>query len=71
MGRDEWIADSEAEYIDKVVALATDLDGLQSIRASLREQMQQSALCDGKLLAGRVENAYRGMWQRYCEQGNQ
>ncbi len=70
LGRDEWIADSEAEYIDKVVELAADIDTLQGIRSGLREQMLQSPLCDGKLLANRIEDAYRGMWQRYCGQGN-
>lgn len=69
MGRPEWIADSEAEYIDKAVALAGDLEALAEIRRGLREEVQNSEFCDGKLLARRMEAAYRGMWQRYCEQG--
>lgn len=71
LGREEWIADTEAQYIDKAVAMAGDLQALQAIRAGLREQMLHSAICDGPLLARRVEDAYRGMWQRYCEQGEQ
>jgi len=69
LGRSEWIADSEEEYVDKVVALASDIDALQAIRNGLREEMRQSPLCDGQSLAKRIEGAYRGMWQRYCEQG--
>jgi protein O-GlcNAc transferase len=66
LGRTEWIADSEAEYIDKLVDLAGDVERLKNIRAGLREEMRASPLCDGLSFAGRVEAAYRGMWQRYC-----
>ncbi|MCY1274698.1 Beta-barrel assembly-enhancing protease [compost metagenome] len=69
LGREEWIADSEEEYVDKLVALAGDIEALERIRHGLREEMRQSDLCNGPLLAGRVEAAYRAMWQRYCEQG--
>lgn len=71
LGRDEWIADSEAEYIDKLVDLAGDVERLAALRAGLRDEMKASQLCDGVLFAGRVEDAWRGMWQRYCEQGEQ
>lgn len=71
LGRAEWIADSEAQYIDKAVALASDLDALEQIRVGLRPAMQASPLCDGADFTARVEEAYRGMWQRYWEQGEQ
>jgi len=71
LGREEWIADSEAEYVDKLVELSSDVERLAAIRAGLRDEMKASPLCDGVLFAGRVEDAWRGMWQRYCEQGEQ
>ena len=70
-GHDEWIADSEQEYLDKLVALATDVPALAATRAGLREQMRSSPLCDGAGFARRMEQTYRQMWQRYCEQGEQ
>lgn len=71
LGRDEWIADSESEYVDKLVELASDVERLAAIRAGLRDEMKASPLCDGVLFTGRVESAFRSMWQRYCEQGEQ
>ncbi|OHC29581.1 MAG: hypothetical protein A2Y50_12475 [Pseudomonadales bacterium RIFCSPLOWO2_12_59_9] len=69
VGRDEWIADSEAEYLDKLVALASDVDALAGIRAGLREEMKASPLCNGPDFTRRMEQTYQQMWQRYCEQG--
>ncbi|MBC9250409.1 hypothetical protein A9179_09010 [Pseudomonas alcaligenes] len=70
-GRDEWIADTEAEYLDKLVALAGDLPALAGIRAGLRAEMLASKLCDAEDFTRRMEQTYRQMWQRYCEQGEQ
>ena len=69
IGRDEWIADTEEQYLDKLVALASDIPALASIRAGLREQMQNSPLCNGEDFARRMESAYRQMWQGYCQDG--
>ncbi|MDX5373854.1 MAG: tetratricopeptide repeat protein [Pseudomonadaceae bacterium] len=71
LGREEWIADTEAEYVDKLVELASDVERLAKIRSGLREEMAVSPLCDGKGFAARVEDTWRSMWQRYCEQGEQ
>lgn len=71
MGRGEWCADSEEEYLGKLVALATDTGELALLRAGLREEMRNSPLCDGVDFARRMEQTYQQMWQRYCEQGEQ
>ena len=71
LGRTEWSADTEALYLDKLVALAADVEGLARLRAGLREAMAASALCDGAGFARRMEETYRQMWQRYCAQGEQ
>lgn len=68
LNREEWIADSEEEYIDKAVALAVDINALVKIRETLRPSMQESALCNGVNFTQHVECAYRQMWQRYCEE---
>jgi predicted O-linked N-acetylglucosamine transferase (SPINDLY family) len=67
LGHPEWVAHSEADYIDKAVALASDLDRLAFLRASLRDEMERSPLMDEHGFARRVEGAYRSMWQRWCE----
>jgi protein O-GlcNAc transferase len=71
MGRDEWIADTEQDYLDKLVALASDVSALAVIRAGLREEMRNSRLCDASDFTRRMEATYRQMWQRYCDEGEQ
>ena len=66
VGRPEWIAHSEAEYVDKLVALASDLPRLADIRRRLRLQMQTSALMDEPGFARDVEDAYDQMFAHWC-----
>ncbi len=66
VGHPEWIARSEEEYIEKAVALATNLPKLAAIRAGLREEMHHSPLMDETGFARRVESAYRGMFTRWA-----
>ena len=67
MGRPEWIAQSEDEYIDKVVALATDTPALAQLRAGLRGEMQASRLMDEAGFAAKVEQAYQQMLQIWVD----
>jgi protein O-GlcNAc transferase len=71
MGRDEWIANTQEEYLDKLVALASDVPALAHIRSGLRDEMLASKLCDGLDFTKRMELTYRQMWQRYCDEGEQ
>ncbi len=66
VGHPEWIARSEAEYVDKLVALASDLPRLAQIRRELRGQMQASALMDEAGFARDVEDAFAQMFARWC-----
>lgn len=68
-GRPEWIATTEEEYIEKAVALASDLDTLAHIRANLRAEFEASPWRDEPGFARKVEQAYREMWRRWCEHG--
>lgn len=67
LGHPEWIAQSEEEYIQKVVALASDLPALADIRANLRAEMHASPLMDEPAFARKFEAALRGMFQTWCE----
>ncbi|MDB5893796.1 MAG: tetratricopeptide repeat protein, partial [Rhodoferax sp.] len=64
-GHPEWIAHTEAEYADKVVALAQDLPALGQLRQGLRGQMQASTLMDEDGFAHQVERAYRQMFDAW------
>ena len=64
--REEWIAYSEQEYVNKVVALATDTEKLTTIRSSLRKEMEASPLMDHKGFVRELEGAYQAMWEKWC-----
>ena len=66
LGRPEWIASTENEYVDKVVALASDLPALARLRAGLRAQMQASQLMDEERFTRKVEQAYGQMFERWA-----
>ncbi|MDR3630594.1 MAG: tetratricopeptide repeat protein [Desulfocapsaceae bacterium] len=68
-GHPEWIAQSEEEYIDRAMMLATDLDRLADLRATLRQEMQNSALRDEEGFTRNIEAAYQGMFLRWHEAG--
>ena len=68
-GFDEWISDTEEQYLEKLVELASDLPALAHIRQGLRQRMLDSKLCDAPDFAQRIEQTYQQMWQRYCDQG--
>ena len=65
LGREEWIANSEQEYVDKVVALAKNTEKLSTIRNSLRKEMQASPIMDHKGFVRELEKTYQSMWKDY------
>ena len=67
VGHPEWIAHSEDEYVDKLVALASDLPALVSIRAGLRQEMLASPLMDEPGFSRDVEDAYFAMFQKWAD----
>ncbi|CAN7645524.1 tetratricopeptide repeat protein [Acidovorax sp. LjRoot118] len=60
-GHAEWVAATEQEYVEKAVALASNLPALAALRADLRMQMEQGPLMDEAGFARAVEGAYVGM----------
>jgi protein O-GlcNAc transferase len=65
VGHPEWIAHSEDEYVEKCVALASDLPALAALRVSIRDQMRASALMDEVGFARKVEAAYKEMFAHW------
>ena len=66
MGLGEFIVNMEDDYVARVAALTADLDTLADLRATLRERMLDSPLCDGAAFTGSLEEAYRRMWRTWC-----
>jgi predicted O-linked N-acetylglucosamine transferase (SPINDLY family) len=62
-GQSEWIAQNEAEYVQKAVQFTQDLPSLAARRAQMREKLLQSPLYDAKRFARHLEQALRGMWR--------
>lgn len=70
IARPEWIARSEQEYIDKVVALAKDTGQRKALRCTQRARMASSPLCNAKDLAKSLERAYFEMFEQRLEKWN-
>jgi len=60
------IAEDVAAYIDIAAALAGDRERLSELRNSLRDRLEASPLRDEAGFAGKLEQAYRRMWRRWC-----
>ncbi|MDB5875434.1 MAG: repeat protein [Ramlibacter sp.] len=69
LGHPEWIAQDADDYVAKVVALARDLPLRRELRATQRERMRNSELCDGAGLADALETAYEEMFDRRFPSG--
>jgi len=68
IGHPEWIARTEEEYVELATRLASDLPGLAGIRSGLRKQVQDSPLMDEAGFARKMEEAYRTMFAKWCEE---
>lgn len=66
-GLPELIAKDVDEYISLAVNLATDKERLKAIRHNLRDRFAASPAMDQKSFARDMDEAYRGMWLKYCE----
>ncbi|WPL18579.1 TPR repeat-containing protein YrrB [Thiorhodovibrio winogradskyi] len=67
LGRTEWIATNEDDYVAIVVALAQDIDRRRHLRAEQRERMCNSPLCDSAGLAQALADAFEGMFDHWLE----
>jgi predicted O-linked N-acetylglucosamine transferase (SPINDLY family) len=65
LGKPEWIARNDEEYVAIVAGLARDIEGRKSLRAAQRSLMAGSPLCDAKGLARVLETAFEAMFERW------
>jgi predicted O-linked N-acetylglucosamine transferase (SPINDLY family) len=66
-GLPELIAQTEEEYVDIAAALALDPARLNAIRSGLRGRVQASPLMDAQRFTMHLEQAYRDMWNNWCQ----
>jgi predicted O-linked N-acetylglucosamine transferase (SPINDLY family) len=66
LGLPEMIADNPEQFVRIAAELAADLPRLNTLRAALRNRLENSPLMDAPRFARSVEAAYRSMWQRWC-----
>ena len=66
-GLPELTADTDAGYVEAVVALATDLGRLASLRRGLRARLSSSPRMNAAHFARQIGAMYRGIWVDYCE----
>jgi len=67
-GVPETIARDPDDYVKIAVDLARDLPRLATLRASLREKLLSSPLCDGQRFAENFGTLLRSAWRRWCEE---
>ena len=61
----DFIAQDIDDYIELAIKMANNISFLEKTRQGLRKRMQRSTLCDGKLFAKNIENAYQNMWCKH------
>lgn len=67
VGLTDLVATSVQRYVEIACVLATDVERLRTLRATLRGQMAASPLCDAKAFTRKIEAMYRDLWQRAAE----
>ena len=63
-GLEDWVASSTAEYVERTLVFAADLDGLAHLRQRLRHQVLASALFDAPSFARHLGEALQDLWMR-------
>lgn len=65
LGKPEWIAQNEDEYVGIVADLARNVQKRTALRATQRALMASSSMCDSKSLAKALEGAFDQMFAIY------
>jgi predicted O-linked N-acetylglucosamine transferase (SPINDLY family) len=66
VGLEEFALPNIDAYIQKAVELANDAARLKDLRATLRERMRASPLCDAPRFARAFETGLRDIWGEWC-----
>ena len=63
IGRDDCVAHDDAGYVERAVALATDLTGVAAWRAAARDHLRAGPLLDGERFTRDFEAVIEQAWQ--------
>ncbi|MDO8416142.1 MAG: tetratricopeptide repeat protein [Agitococcus sp.] len=66
-GLENWVADSEDQYLEKAISMTNDISYLASLRHRLRAQTQNSPLMNAPRFAHHFENMLYEMWRQYID----
>ena len=67
IGLEDFVATDERDYVNKAVAIASDIEKLRWLRQNLRTMVSQSILCNGfKEYTHAIETGYEKIWHDYC-----
>ena len=69
VGLGDWVADDVGAYVSKAIAAAHDLEGLEALRASMRERFLASPLADAEGLGRSLSAGLRDLWRAWCAGG--
>lgn len=62
LGRTDWLATTEDEYLAIAVQLAQDPEQLNKVRSSLRDEFEQCPIMRDDIFCRHLETALRSMW---------
>ena len=68
-GLKDFVAVNDMDYVAKAVQLAINKELLNLLHHDLPSAVRQSRLMNGKAYMEDLEEAYRGIWAKYCRQG--
>jgi protein O-GlcNAc transferase len=66
LGLSELAVATDEQFVRTACEWAADIGRLSQLRRTLRGRMITSPLMDARRFARGMEEAYRGMWQRWC-----
>jgi predicted O-linked N-acetylglucosamine transferase (SPINDLY family) len=66
LGLDDWIAESEEQYIEIVKEKVRQRDQLLTLKSTLRQRMLESPLCDTRGFTTELEQVFKKIWRQYC-----
>ena len=66
LGLDRFIAEDVADFQQRALSWAGDLEALAAVRAGMRDRINQWPLRRPAVIAAGIEFAFRTMWKRWC-----
>jgi|GEM_PF-499382 len=66
LGHPEWVGHTREDYVRAAVELASKPNRLETLRKTLREEIQKSPLMDSQGFVREMEKHYSNIWKKWC-----